>query len=277
MSSWGKETNELIAQGQYARAAKALEGRLEEEPRSVPLRQALAEVLVRDGQSKRAVGILEELVKEHIAEGFVTKAIALLKKIQQIDPAQSDAELMINTLLEMQQKEPQAEPRESPPAAVPRDEIPAGLYATSEVKLTDVWLEEMAYRRDDFSLSPLFNDLSKSELTALVGGLRVLLKQPGSIIYTEGEPGDRTYILVSGFARVYQRDRNGHDNQVKVLREGEVFGTSSVLSGGPRSSTITAMTECELLELDRETFEDIVGSFPRVRELMQELNTNRPT
>ncbi len=278
--SRGDKINELIAQGQYARAAEELESYLAEEPAgAVHLRQLLADVLVRDGRPQRAMGILEDLVKEYIAGGFVTKAIAMLKKIQRIEPGQVEAELMIQTLVEMQQQSA-AESVPAPPApspVVPRAEIPTGLYATSQVKLTDIWLDEMADRRDDFSLSPLFNDLSKSELTALIGGLRVLLKQPGSIIYTEGEPGDRAYILVSGYARVYQRDRSGHDDQVKVLREGEVFGISSVLSGAARNATIVAMDECELLELDQKTFDDIVGSFPRVRGLMQELHVNRPT
>ncbi len=281
--SRGDKINELIAEGRYALAAEELEAYLAEDPAgAVHLRQLLADVLVRDGRSERATEILEGLVREYIADGFVTKAIAMLKKIQRIEPGQAEAELMIQTLVEMQQQNaaeaaavPPPEPE--PPPAVPRDQIPSGLYATSQVKLTDIWLDEMADRGDDFSLSPLFNDLSKNELTALIGGLRVLLKQPGSIIFTEGEPGDRAFILVTGFARVYQRDRRGHDDQVKVLREGEVFGISSVLSGAGRNATIVAMSECELLELDQKTFDDIVGSFPRVRGLMQELHVNRPT
>ena len=158
---------------------------------------------------------------------------------------------------------------------MPRSEVPKRLYATSQVKLTDIWLDEMADRGDDFSLSPLFNDLSKHELTALIGGLRVLLKQPGSIIFTEGEPGDRAYILVSGFARVYQRDKSGHDDQVRVLREGEVFGASSVLTGAARNATIVAMGECELLELDRPTLDRITQTHPHVWDVLREFAEKR--
>ena len=60
-----------------------------------------------------------------------------------------------------------------------------------------------------------------------------------------------------------------------MLQEGEVFGMSSVLSDAPRTATVTAIEECELLELDREIFEDIVETFPRIREQVEKLQESR--
>ena len=288
MLSWfqGKQqdVNRLIARGQYPKAIKVLERHLRNNPKSVHLRKALADVLERDGQKRRAVEILEGLVQEFSSDGFVTKAIAVLKKIQRIDPEQSDAELMLDTLVKMRSRDGRAArltmPQPSGPSRQPeepvrlQDSIDEG-FVTSVIMPSEFWFEEAVEGRDDFNWSPLFNDFSKDELAAMIGGLRLMIKKPGSIVYTEGEPGESFFVLSSGSARVYRKDDVGHNEQVTILREGGVFGTSSVLRGTPRHRTITAITECELLELDKATFDQITASHPRVTELVEELHENR--
>ena len=140
---------------------------------------------------------------------------------------------------------------------------------------SEFWFEEAAEGRDGFNWSPLFNDFSKTELAAMIGGLRLLIKKPGSIVYTEGEHGDSLFVLSSGSARVYRQDEFGHNDQIAVLHEGAVFGTPSVLDGTDRGRTIIAMTECELLELDKPTFDGIAESYPRVAELVREMHGQR--
>ncbi len=296
MLSWlqgRKDVNQLIARGQYRRAIKLIQKHLREDPKSVHLRKMLADVLERDGQKRRAIEVLEGLVQEFSSEGFVTKAIAVLKKIQRIDPEQSDAEEMLDTLIKIRSKDrpaarprldvrPPAEPpkprfpklRLRPKKAEPPPEVDEGLV-TSIIMPSEFWFEEAAEGRDGFNWSPLFNDFSKKELAAMIGGLRLLVKKPGSIVYTEGEPGQSLFVLSSGSVRVYRRDETGHNDQVAVLHEGEVFGTPSVLSAKPRNRTIIAFTECELLELHKKTFNDVAKAHPRVAELVRELHNKR--
>ena len=279
MLSWlqgKKDVNQLIARGQYSRAIRELEKQLRKNPKSAHLRKLLAGVLERDGQKRRAVEVLEDLVQEYSSEGFVTKAIAVLKKIQRIDPEQSDAEVMLETLVKMRGKDkpPRIDVRTPTP---PQRPIAPGsdideVMVTSVLMPSEFWFEEAAERRADFKWSPLFDDLSKEELAAVVGGLRLLIKKPGAIIYTEGEPGDSLFVLSTGRARVYRRNRAGHNEQQAVLFEGEIFGTPSVVEGTPRERTITAVTQCELLELDRTTFESLVAAYPRMRQLILELH-----
>ena len=286
MLSWfqGKQdVNRLIARGQYPKAIKLLERHIRDDPESVHLRKMLADVLERDGQKRRAIEILEGLVQEFSTEGFVTKAIAVLKKIQRIDPEQSDAEVMLDTLVKMRGKDGHglAFAPQKPVAAKPTPAPARGKTTIDEGMVTSIlmpsefWFEEAAEGRDDFNWSPLFNDFSKDELAAMIGGLRLMIKKPGSIIYTQGEPGDSLFVLSSGSARVYRKDKVGHNEQVTVLHEGGVFGTPSVLHGTDRNRTITAITECELLELDRVTFDQITTSYPRVAKLVEEFHDNR--
>ncbi len=311
MLSWLKgkrDVNQMIARGQYPKAIKLIQKHLREDPKSVHLRKMLADVLERDGQKRRAIEVLEGLVQEFSSEGFVTKAIAVLKKIQRIDPEQSDAEEMLDTLIKIRSKDRPAtrprmrlDPRQDvrpstasdqrtsgatalksrfsklrlrPKKPEPVPEVDEGLV-TSIIMPSEFWFEEAAAGRDGFNWSPLFNDFSKKELAAMIGGLRLMIKKPGSIVYTEGEPGESLFVLSSGSVRVYRQDETGHNDQVAVLHEGEVFGTPSVLSAKPRNRTIIAFTECELLELHKKTFEDVAQAHPRVAELVRELHDKR--
>ncbi|MEM9555654.1 MAG: cyclic nucleotide-binding domain-containing protein [Acidobacteriota bacterium] len=286
------DVNAMIQKRQYNRAAKALEAQIRDDPESVFLRQQLADVLVRKGDRQRAVDILFALVDEFADKGFVAKGLALLKKVQRID-----ADAAISDRLTRLVKEgramgysspltpaggwdvsessgsmPGPEPAEDQgprsvtvtPATETTDTGSVSTSVTSELIVADQWLQE-AEKRDDFHWSPLFDRFTSDEVAEIFGRMRLLVKKPGSIIYTEGEPGRSFYVLANGSARVYQRDPLGHNDQLAVLRSGDFFGTASVLDGRAREYTITAALECELIEIDTETFDHIAARRPDVR------------
>ncbi len=280
----------LIARKQYRKAIQILEGRLKKEPHSVHLRQLYSDALWYDGQKQEAIDVLASLVDEFADNGFVTKGIAVLKKIQRIDPDHSMAATKMSRLIEVRREQsglidrPTAEQLASPLQIDQRSDRRAQRadqkgpppIMTSEMVLSELWFEEATEEREDFQWSPLFGDFTKSELATFLGNLRLLIKKPGSIIYSHGQAGHSLYVLANGQARVYRRLEDQSHEQVKVLAEGTVFGKTSVLTGGPRRHTVTAATECELLELDKPTFDDIASHHPRVRQIFQELYERDP-
>ena len=71
----------------------------------------------------------------------------------------------------------------------------------------------------------------------------------GDVFVREGEASDRFYVIVSGQVEVTQ--------DVRVLRHegpGEFFGEIGLLRDVPRTATITAVEDTELLALDRDDF-----------------------
>ncbi len=280
MLSWfqgPQDAYTLIARKNYSKAAKVLRQQLRKEPRSIHLRKLLADVYERSGDKAQAVAILDSLVDEFTDQGFAAKAIAVHKKIQRLDPERSDIDLDLDSLIEDRRKET----AERPSPAVPEYEttdfvkVEDGFSQTpfpTSVLVAD-WFEK-AGERQDFHWSPLLAGFSKDELAALIGGLRLLVKKPGAIVYGQGEPGQSMYILANGKARVYRRDKERHYEQVGVLQEGQFFGEASILTGGHRLSTITAASQCELLELDWETFHRISERFPKLRQVLQRLYDN---
>jgi CRP-like cAMP-binding protein len=59
------------------------------------------------------------------------------------------------------------------------------------------------------------------------------------------------------------------------MEEGEFFGEISLLTGKPRTATVTAAGPVELLELDRATLDDISSRHPRVRAVVEEFAEKR--
>ena len=123
--------------------------------------------------------------------------------------------------------------------------------------------------------SPLFSSFSQDELVAVIKGLRLLSFEPGDIVITEGEPGSSLFVLTSGDVKAFIRDPQGHSKQVREMNEGAFFGEISILSGKPRTATITAKTPCDLLELDRATLDSISATHPHVREVLQQFYDQR--
>ena len=269
MLSWFQGHNELgalLARKEYDRAIEILEHLLAEEPESVHLRQLYADVSWYRGDSERAVAVLLGLVDDLTRDGQVAKSIAVLKKIQRIDPEDAQIAAKLAAMAGNREVVPTEEAQENPPG---RGEDPR--RATSELLLSRDWFAEAAKETSRFQWSPLFEDLSPGELTAFFGNLRLLIKKSGSIIVTEGQPGDSLFVLASGSVRVYRRTVEGGNEQVAVLEDGDVFGKPSVLSGARRTRTFVAATECQLLEVDKANFDGVAARHPQVRDQLAAL------
>jgi signal-transduction protein with cAMP-binding, CBS, and nucleotidyltransferase domain len=123
--------------------------------------------------------------------------------------------------------------------------------------------------------SPLFKDLAREELAAFVRGLRLVTVEPGEIVVTEGEPRGSLFVITSGTLRAYVRHASGRSLPIRDLREGDFFGEISILTGSPRTATLTAATRCELLELDRPTLEAICKTHPHMWVVLKEFHDQR--
>jgi hypothetical protein len=118
--------------------------------------------------------------------------------------------------------------------------------------------------------SPLFGGFSQEELQAVIARFQLLSFAPGDIVVTEGQPGDSLYVLTTGTLKAFVRDQHGRNVGLRELPEGAFFGEVAVLTGKPRSATITCASHCELLQLDRAALDAIVAQHPRVRDIIRE-------
>lgn len=277
----GRSIDELIARKEYERAIQLANAELEKQPGDKSLRLKLSDALALGGHKPEAMDVLLALSDEYAQGGFIAKAIALLKRIQKIDPARTDAEDKLAALvsssdsesmaqrLRRQQRQAASTPETAAPgpSAPPSPTRPAATPAPAPAEETVVPSHSAT---SGIARSPLFSDFSGAELLEVIRGLELQAFQQGEILVTEGEPGDSLFVLTEGTVRVYVKDSVGHNRPIRTMGDGTFFGEISILAGKPRTATITAATACELLELDRATLDAICEKQPRVRAVLEE-------
>lgn len=123
--------------------------------------------------------------------------------------------------------------------------------------------------------SPLFERLSEEERQAVAAEIEYCEYAEGDIVITEGEDGSSLYVVASGEVKVYTKGPKGESILLATLGEGEFFGEVSVLTGKPRTATITAARPSELLRLDKERLDDLVKRFPHVRTVLEDFYERR--
>ncbi len=117
-----------------------------------------------------------------------------------------------------------------------RYEIAARIRASSE-------------ERAALAALPFFRGLDPVELDRLLPHIATVRVRAGDSVFSEGDPGDRYYIVREGEAEVTTGGR-----QVSRIGPGAGFGELALLLGKPRSATVTAVSDLVLAALGRNEF-----------------------
>ena len=274
---------ELLARKQFGKAVELARDQLKARPRDGRLRLQFADTLIAAGRGREAVPFLREMADELAAEGFAAKAIAILKRVQKIDPGRVDIDRQLASLIadRTRQEATAARPAAAaPPAGLPEfgmEEFSDGdpLAGFEPVVETDMEMELEPVEPPSARAPALFPDFSNDELVAVMGGLQLIHYHTGDLVVAQGEPGDSLFLVTTGTVKAWIRNREGRFVLVRRLGEGEFFGEISVLTGSPRTATVVAAAPCELLELDRATLDGITAKHPRVREVLQRFYEQR--
>jgi len=118
--------------------------------------------------------------------------------------------------------------------------------------------------RDLLRTIPLFDGLDGAALEALAALARSRSCAPGVVIVAEGDLGDAVHLIVSGRTTVSVATAGGRSATLGEMGPAEIVGEISLLDGGARSATVTALTAVELLSIDRAPFLALLERTPRV-------------
>jgi NTE family protein len=111
---------------------------------------------------------------------------------------------------------------------------------------------------------PILRDLGSAGLDLLIPELEWICVPGGWVLFREREPGDSVYIVLAGRVGVVTADAEGRETIVNQIGVGETVGEMAILSGEPRSATVVAMRDCELVRLSKTSFDRIADEDPRV-------------
>jgi SAM-dependent methyltransferase len=124
----------------------------------------------------------------------------------------------------------------------------------------DRWLAAWAARFGADRV-PLFQAFSTAEVATIARAAHDRRVQTGQVVCRQGEPGDEFFLILAGEVEV---ERDGRS--VERLGPGGFFGELALLTDRPRNATVTALTESELLVLERRTFKQVREKLPGVAD-----------
>jgi CRP-like cAMP-binding protein len=79
----------------------------------------------------------------------------------------------------------------------------------------------------------------------------------GDVLFREGEPGDYMYVVISGDIEIMTRN-----HVLERAGAGGIVGEMALVDSSPRSATVTAVTDCEVVPVDRRGFTFMVQNTP---------------
>jgi len=109
----------------------------------------------------------------------------------------------------------------------------------------------------------LFSELPEDEIRHLAQTLRLLQMPPQTIVFREGEPGQRLYLIRSGQIEVIKSLGLPDEWLLSVRGPGEYIGEMSLLNvDGLRTATVRTATDAEMLEMTRDDFDALLNRRP---------------
>lgn len=116
--------------------------------------------------------------------------------------------------------------------------------------------------------TPLFAALDDAAAAALRATMTQQTVAKGELVFSEGEPGDRLFIIVDGKIKLGQTSGDGREQVMAVLGMGAMCGELSLFDPGTRTSTATAVTDSILLSLSQRDLRPWLTGRPEVAEAL---------
>ncbi len=124
--------------------------------------------------------------------------------------------------------------------------------------------ERIAAMRKILERHSLFGRMTGEELDRLLAHARVETYRRRQEIFSKGSPGKGLLAVLHGQVRIGSLGPDGGQIVLNIMNEGDVFGEIALLDGKDRTADAVAMTECELLAIDRRDFVPFVRDNPEV-------------
>jgi CRP/FNR family cyclic AMP-dependent transcriptional regulator len=91
---------------------------------------------------------------------------------------------------------------------------------------------------------------------------RMVDVRAGKVIFSEGDPGTETFILISGAVEISKRTSLSTSKTLITLKPGDIFGEMAIIEQMPRSATAIAVKDSRLLSLDESLFFQMIEKNP---------------
>lgn len=107
--------------------------------------------------------------------------------------------------------------------------------------------------------NPALVDWPESELTVLADAVTTERYQQGAVLAREGRPGACCWLVLEGQLEIV-RSISGHRMEIARANLGDLVGQLSLVDGSPRSASVIAATDVQVLVMTRDVFNSLLAS-----------------
>lgn len=106
--------------------------------------------------------------------------------------------------------------------------------------------------QDRLRSAALFAALDDDAAAALRASMVEVRLAKGEVLFNEGEPGEKLYVIETGKVKLGHTAPDGRESLIAVLGSGEMLGELSLFDPGPRTATAVAITATKVLSMGHE-------------------------
>lgn len=122
---------------------------------------------------------------------------------------------------------------------------------------------------DYLGVSPVFAPLPPEDRLELAARMRPRTFARNEVVFHRDDPAAHVYLVASGTVKISVQGDEGQEVVVALARGGDVFGELALFDDGPRSATVTALTETVTLALASRDFTNALERSPAaMRQLL---------
>ena len=110
---------------------------------------------------------------------------------------------------------------------------------------------------------PLFASLTNDQITAADDWFRAETFTSNAMIFLEGDPADRLWVVASGQVKIVKHTSDGQENLLEVITPGEMFGGAGLLLAA-HPATAVAMTATTTLSIERGLYLQLIRQYPDI-------------
>ena len=110
---------------------------------------------------------------------------------------------------------------------------------------------------------PLFNELTKSDLSSLTKIIHNRTYVPNEFIFSAGDPGIGLYIIREGEVEIERQNTYQVKKRLATFSKGDFFGELALVDGEKRSASAIAKTACKLAVIFKPDLDEFIEKYPR--------------
>lgn len=111
---------------------------------------------------------------------------------------------------------------------------------------------------------PIFQPLENDDLLSLAKNSPKVSYGQGDTIIKQDEEGDSMFIITRGEVLVEKRDSEGSNKFVAKLGPLDFIGEMSLMTGEKRNASVRALSEVEVILINKNTFKGVIVANPKI-------------